>query len=222
MFSAIQRRTYGDSSLPFNPEDNPYKAHRAWPPDFSKLDPKLQFRLERKYRRRSKLKLSPPGWTKAVKLSAWGSCTGGSFWNTGHWQVNNHFPAVLVYGVLFMDWGDEKQPFQGVSLSQWIWYTKNQGSGCVPKGLQNYRYGPGFGIRPPRSGRQTLWPRLARSLPKWRVAIHILRVCTFLEALLYFSLIYLATSTQPRGSITNILVTSWEDADKPQLMKMLL
>ena len=53
--------------------NNPYKAQKQWPPDFSKLHPKHQFRFERKYRRRSKLKWERPRWVKGVKLAAWGS-----------------------------------------------------------------------------------------------------------------------------------------------------
>lgn len=51
---------------------NPYKAQRSWPPDFSKLNPKYQFRLERKYKRRAKLKWARPRWTKGVKLAQMG------------------------------------------------------------------------------------------------------------------------------------------------------
>jgi len=51
---------------------NPYKAQKTWPPDFSRLNSKHQFRLERKYRRRSKLKFARPGWVKGVKLAQWG------------------------------------------------------------------------------------------------------------------------------------------------------
>lgn len=52
---------------------NPYKAQRLWPPNFDKLHPKDQFRLERRYRRRAKLKYARPQWTKAVKLTQWGA-----------------------------------------------------------------------------------------------------------------------------------------------------
>lgn len=51
---------------------NPYKAQKTWPPDFSRLNSKHQFRLERKYRRRSKLKFARPHWVKGVKLAQWG------------------------------------------------------------------------------------------------------------------------------------------------------
>jgi hypothetical protein len=52
---------------------NPYKAKRLWPPDFSKISPKHQFRLERRYKRRAKLKWARPRWTKAVKIAQTGS-----------------------------------------------------------------------------------------------------------------------------------------------------
>ena len=53
--------------------NNPYKARKQWPPDFSKLHPRYQFRLERRYRRRAKLRYSRPGWVRGVKLAANGS-----------------------------------------------------------------------------------------------------------------------------------------------------
>lgn len=55
---------------------NRYKARKEWPPDVSKLDTKHQFRLERKFRRRSKMKFERPGWIKGVKLVQWGLCFG--------------------------------------------------------------------------------------------------------------------------------------------------
>ncbi|CAL8580424.1 hypothetical protein XPA_006151 [Xanthoria parietina] len=79
---------------------NPYKARKPWPPDFSKLDPKYQFRLERRYRRRTKLKWIRPRWVKGVKLAQWGICG-----------------SVFVYGILFMDWGTNDNIFKDVSLN---------------------------------------------------------------------------------------------------------
>ncbi|KAG9234550.1 hypothetical protein BJ875DRAFT_376189 [Amylocarpus encephaloides] len=82
---------------------NTYKAKRLWPPDFSKLDPKYQFKLERRFRRRTKLKWARPRWTRAVKLVQFGSIV-----------------FVTIYGVLFLDWNTasshnpENPPFQGV------------------------------------------------------------------------------------------------------------
>ena len=59
---------------PSRAQFKPYKARKPWPPDFSKLDPKYQFRLERRYRRRTKLKWARPKWVKGVKLAQWGIC----------------------------------------------------------------------------------------------------------------------------------------------------
>lgn len=56
----------------FNFENNPYKAKKIWPPDFSKLPPKYQFRLEKRYRRRAKLAWARPQWTKFTKLAQYG------------------------------------------------------------------------------------------------------------------------------------------------------
>ena len=67
------------SNPPENPFDlhmNQYKAKRKWPPDFSQMDPKHQFRLERKYKRRAKLAYLRPGWMQGVKLAQYGTITG--------------------------------------------------------------------------------------------------------------------------------------------------
>ncbi|MCJ1472166.1 hypothetical protein MMC13_000813 [Lambiella insularis] len=90
-----------NTSQPFNGHSNPYKAQRSWPPDFSKMNPKEQFRLERRYRRRSKLAYTRPRWTRGVKLAQYVSVLG-----------------VLGYSVLFMDWGTMPHPFGGVR--QWL------------------------------------------------------------------------------------------------------
>ncbi|KAI9847382.1 MAG: hypothetical protein M1837_002570 [Sclerophora amabilis] len=85
----------------FDFHTNPYKAKKLWPPDFTKLTPKHQFRLERRYKRRAKLKWARPKWTKAMKLAQWGCMA-----------------SVLVYGVLFMDGGSRGTPFDG--FRQWV------------------------------------------------------------------------------------------------------
>ena len=56
----------------FDINNNPYRAKKVWPPDFSKLSTKYQFKLERKYRRRAKLAWARPRWTKFTKLTQWG------------------------------------------------------------------------------------------------------------------------------------------------------
>ena len=50
---------------------SPYQPKRQWPPDMSKLSPKHQFRLERKYRRRAALKYARPKLMKATKIGQW-------------------------------------------------------------------------------------------------------------------------------------------------------
>ncbi|OKL59828.1 hypothetical protein UA08_04726 [Talaromyces atroroseus] len=79
---------------------SPYKPKRQWPPDMSKLSPKHQLRLERKYRRRAALKYARPRWVKATKLVQWGVII-----------------FVVIYSVLFMEWGKEgeEHPFEDVS-----------------------------------------------------------------------------------------------------------
>ncbi|KAH7064933.1 hypothetical protein B0J12DRAFT_18898 [Macrophomina phaseolina] len=114
MLRTLARRAAEPPRPAFDIHNNPYKAKRLWPPDFSKLPPKHQFRLERKYRRRSQLKWARPRWNKFVKLAQWATIS-----------------FVVVYGVLFMDWRDEvqakgrsrdanAQPFQGIR----DWYRR--------------------------------------------------------------------------------------------------
>ncbi|KAI8962060.1 hypothetical protein F5Y11DRAFT_347880 [Daldinia sp. FL1419] len=76
---------------------SPYKPKKIWPPDFSKLSEKEQFRFERRYKRRVKLATARPRWDKFVRLAQLFSVT-----------------FVLIYSVLFMDWQTEHQPFQRV------------------------------------------------------------------------------------------------------------
>ena len=65
-----------DEQIPHEHEGeyySPYQPKRQWPPDMTKLSPKHQFRLERKYRRRAALKYARPKWTKLTKLAQWGA-----------------------------------------------------------------------------------------------------------------------------------------------------
>lgn len=99
---------------------NPYRAKRSWPPDFTKLTPKHQFRLERRYKRRVKLKWARPRWTKAVKIMQLGSVVGMENLPYGLVEEAKRLTettGVTVYGVLFMDWQQEHPPFQGVCAS---------------------------------------------------------------------------------------------------------
>lgn len=70
-----------------------YKARHPWPPDFSLLSQKEQFRLERRYRRRAKLKWARPRLMKAVTFTQWGSVAclfpyrrKGTEWSMKRWS----------------------------------------------------------------------------------------------------------------------------------------
>ena len=64
---------------PLTAKNNPYKAQKTWPPDFDKVPPRIQFRFERKYRRRAKRKYNREGWNKGVKLFSWVGVAGMPF-----------------------------------------------------------------------------------------------------------------------------------------------
>jgi hypothetical protein len=72
---------------PFDFARNPHRAKKSWPPDFSQLSSKEQFRFEKKFRRRNKLAWARPRWMKFTKLVQWGLI--GSF---------------TTYSILFYDW----------------------------------------------------------------------------------------------------------------------
>ncbi|KAF8449885.1 hypothetical protein BDZ91DRAFT_632754, partial [Kalaharituber pfeilii] len=74
-----------------------YKARKPWPPDFSKLTPKHKFSLERRYRRRMKLKFARPKLHRTVRLAQMGGIA-----------------FVLVYGVLMQSWDGDKNVFSPV------------------------------------------------------------------------------------------------------------
>lgn len=82
--------------FPYPPEKNPYQARHPWPPTFTSLSQKHQFRLERRYRRRAKLKYARPTWNKAVQLAQWGAIL-----------------FVGVYGVFVLEIEDPKRGVDG-------------------------------------------------------------------------------------------------------------
>ncbi|KAF2762346.1 hypothetical protein EJ05DRAFT_206663 [Pseudovirgaria hyperparasitica] len=86
---------------PYDITKNPWRAKRKWPPDFEQLSQKEQFKFERRFRRRHKLKWMRPAWTKGVKITQWGSIT-----------------AILLYAVFVYEdpkAGSRDQPFAFVS-----------------------------------------------------------------------------------------------------------
>jgi hypothetical protein len=87
----------------------------------SKLSPKHQFRLERKYRRRAALKYARPKFIKGVQLAQW------AIIGCGYSQINETRiiglltkigTVVVIYAVLFMNWDTKDTPFDGVSTSK--------------------------------------------------------------------------------------------------------
>jgi len=53
---------------PITLKNNPYKARKQWPPDFETLDLKQQFRLEKTFRRRSRLAFTNERWNNGVLI----------------------------------------------------------------------------------------------------------------------------------------------------------
>ncbi|RPA93013.1 hypothetical protein L873DRAFT_1816765 [Choiromyces venosus 120613-1] len=79
-----------------------YKAKKPWPPDFSLLSQKHQFRLERRYRRRMKLKFARPRLMKTIKLAQ------GVIIST-----------VVLWGLFINNWGERgNKPVQ--PLRDWV------------------------------------------------------------------------------------------------------
>lgn len=100
--------------FPYKITQNPYPAKRVWPPDFQKLSHMHQFRLERRYRRRAKLKWARPTWSKATKLVQWGSIL-----------------FVTVYVVLYMDVTDDegrRRPHVFERVRAWAGTEKPRGT----------------------------------------------------------------------------------------------
>lgn len=71
-------RTEASDPPKFDIFNNPYRAKRQWPPDFSKLTNQQQLRFEKKYKRRLKLQWARPRFMKLVQIVQWVSI-GGTF-----------------------------------------------------------------------------------------------------------------------------------------------
>lgn len=69
--TAMLLRSQHAAAPTFTAETNPYKAKHPWPPEFANLSEKHQFRLERRYKRRAKLKWARPRLMVATKLAQW-------------------------------------------------------------------------------------------------------------------------------------------------------
>lgn len=81
-------------------------------------------------------------------------------------MTNSYGQAVFVYGVLFMDWGTEKTPFQGVSLDLYQKATV----GCLA-----VRFAPGSTNRQTRFGQRApyLTPCLTQMKSTYRPHLRI-------------------------------------------------
>ena len=51
------------------PPQQRYKNKKVWPPDFSRMTPQEQLRLEKRFKRRMALASARPRWVKFVKLT---------------------------------------------------------------------------------------------------------------------------------------------------------
>ncbi|KAF1977678.1 hypothetical protein BU23DRAFT_550356 [Bimuria novae-zelandiae CBS 107.79] len=97
---------------PFDFARNRFKAKKQWPPNLKELTEKQQFRFERKFKRRLRLKSIKPQWQKWTKIVQW-----------------NLIGFVIVYGVLFHDFAKDpmnprpgEQPFKGLRDRMWgVW-----------------------------------------------------------------------------------------------------
>lgn len=94
---------------PFDFSRNRFRAKKHWPPNLRELTEKQQFRFERKYKRRLRLKSIKPQWQKWIKIVQW-----------------NLIGFIVVYGVLFHDFSKDpmnpkpgEQPFQGLRSRMW-------------------------------------------------------------------------------------------------------
>lgn len=94
---------------PFNFARNRYPAKKKWPPNLRELTERQQFRFERKFKRRLRMKSIKPTWNKWVKIVQW-TLIGG----------------ITVYTFLFYDFAEDpmnprpgEQPFQGLREKFW-------------------------------------------------------------------------------------------------------
>ncbi|KAF1852183.1 uncharacterized protein K460DRAFT_402172 [Cucurbitaria berberidis CBS 394.84] len=94
---------------PFDLARNRFQVKKKWPPNLRELTEKQQFRFERKFKRRNKLKSVRPQWNRWTKIVQWSAIS-----------------FVAVYGVLFHDFRQDpmnprpgEQPFEGLRQKMW-------------------------------------------------------------------------------------------------------
>lgn len=114
MFRATSRRlaqqAYSTSSkaAPLTIHNNPYRARKVWPPDFSQLTPQQQLRLEKKHKRRVALAGYSPKWDKGVRLvralSIIGMRTPVESWTK---LTATACVLIMTFGAEYRFWGGE-------------------------------------------------------------------------------------------------------------------
>lgn len=94
---------------PFDFARNRFPTRKAWPPNLREMTEKQQFRFERKFKRRIKLKSLSPMRDRYIKFTQWSLIS-----------------FIVIYGVLFHDFAKDpmnprpgEQVFEGVRSKMW-------------------------------------------------------------------------------------------------------
>ena len=115
---------------PFDFSRNRFPTKKKWPPNLRNLTDKQNFRFERKFKRRVKMKAVDPQWNRRVTVVIWSLIT-----------------FVVVYGVLFQDFRHDplnpqpgEQPFQRLRDRMWKmlggFYTHTEETIAVERGAR--------------------------------------------------------------------------------------
>jgi hypothetical protein len=104
MLSLFKKKPLEPPFLPFDFDNNPFKAKKQWPPDFDMLTQKDKFKLERRFRRRAKLAYARPEWNRRLLLVQWGACI-----------------FVVGYAALYMEWEGDGAPQRSLRKVR-TWY----------------------------------------------------------------------------------------------------
>jgi hypothetical protein len=108
LFARLFGRYQKTKLPPFDFTRNRFQVKKAWPPQLLELTERQQFRFERKFKRRMRLKSIKPQWQKWTKIVQWSMIS-----------------FVVVWGVFFHDFASDpmnprpgEQPFVG--LREWM------------------------------------------------------------------------------------------------------
>lgn len=122
MLQTLVRRLASAGRPALTIQNNPYKAKKVWPPDFSKLSPQEQLRIEKRYKRRLILATRRPRWDRFLRMVQFFSIS-------GRWYLVRLCRSclavglqltlregVIVYMVLFIDSDkpEGEEPFANV------------------------------------------------------------------------------------------------------------